>query len=293
MEQSETLLILNPVAGRKGAQKALYPIVRALCAQGSAVTVFTTSTRGQAARIAQAEGAKYSRIICLGGDGTLNEVLSGIVRSGARVPVGYIPTGTTNDLAHALHLPTELERSIEVLKQGDTRAHDVGVINKDTYFDYVASFGAFADTAYSTPQKLKNALGRGAYFLCGVRQAFSLKPHHLVLTADDVVIEGDFYYGSISNSTRIAGIIDLNGKGVAFDDGLFEVLLIRQPPSVRALHEFRQHKYDPNYFYFFSAQQVHFEFSQPADWSVDGECAGAYTHADVQCLKKAVDIIAL
>lgn len=293
MEQSKTLLILNPVAGRKGAQKALYPIVRTLCAEGCAVTVFTTSARGQAARIAEMEGAKYNRVICLGGDGTLNEVLSGIVRSGARVPVGYVPTGTTNDLAHALHLPTELQRSIEVLKQGDTRAHDVGVINKDTYFDYVASFGAFTNTAYSTPQKLKNALGRSAYFLFGVRQAFSLKPHHLVLTADDVVIEGDFYYGSISNSTRIAGIIDLNGKGVAFDDGLFEVLLIRQPPSVRALHEFRQHKYDPNYFYFFSAQHVHFDFAQPTDWSVDGECAGSYTHADVQCLKKAVDIIAL
>ena len=138
-------------------------------------------------------------------------------------------------------------------------------------FDYVASFGAFADTAYSTPQRLKNALGRAAYFLCGIKQVFELKQHHIVLEADGKRIEGDFYYGSVSNSTRIAGIIDLKHAGVAFDDGRLEVLLIRQPPTVKALKDFQRGKYDPEYFYFFSAGQVSIDFDEPAEWTADGE----------------------
>lgn len=292
MERGKVLLILNPVAGHRAARKALYPIVQMLCAKESMVTVYSTRAQGEARRIAREEAPRYDRVICCGGDGTLSEVLSGLVLSGARVPVGYVPTGTTNDLAHALGLPTELSRAIDLAVTGGSRTHDVGLINEERHFDYIASFGAFASTAYATPQRLKNWLGRAAYFLCGIRQVFELKPQALTVCADGQRVAGEFYYGSVSNTTRIAGgIIDLQGAGVAYDDGLFEVLLIRQPPTVQALRDFKRQKYDPDYFYLFRAREVRFHFSQPTEWTADGECAGRYQDVTVRCLNNAVELI--
>ena len=291
-KDSRVLLILNPVAGHKAARVLLYPLVKLVCANEGMATVYATSARGEAERIAREQGGQYDRILCCGGDGTLNEVLTGLVRAGVTVPVGYVPTGTTNDLAHALNLPTRLKAAMNLAVTGRPRGHDVGLINGNVMFDYVASFGAFADTAYSTPQRLKNALGRAAYFLCGIKQVFELKQHHIVLEADGKRVEGDFYYGSVSNSTRIAGIIDLKHAGVAFDDGRLEVLLIRQPPTVKALKDFQRGKYDPEYFYFFSARQVSIDFDEPAEWTADGECAGHLTRAEIRCLPRAVELIA-
>ena len=177
-KDSRVLLILNPVAGHKAARVLLYPLVKLVCANEGMATVYATSARGEAERIAREQGGQYDRILCCGGDGTLNEVLTGLVRAGVTVPVGYVPTGTTNDLAHALNLPTRLKAAMNLAVTGRPRGHDVGLINGDVMFDYVASFGAFADTAYSTPQRLKNALGRAAYFLCGrIRDVLQFPKH--------------------------------------------------------------------------------------------------------------------
>lgn len=292
MARERVLIILNPVAGHKAAQKALFPLVKRLCAQDSTVIVHTTRAHGEAAQVARETGAGCDRIIVLGGDGTLSEVLGGLVRAGAKVPVGYVPTGTTNDLAHALHLPAKAKDAIEVASGGCVRQHDAGLLGEAAFFDYVASFGAFADTAFATPQSLKNKLGRMAYIFRGAREVFALRPHPVTVTAGGRVVSGAFYYGSISNSTRIGGVVDLSGAGVRFDDGLMEILLIRQPPTVQAMRDFAHQVYDPDYFVFLQADEATFRFEAPAEWTVDGECAGEFTEVTFRCLPRAVQLIA-
>ena len=292
MARERVLIILNPVAGHKAAQKALFPLVKRLCAQDSTVIVHTTRAHGEAAQVARETGAGFDRIIVLGGDGTLSEVLGGLVRAGAKVPVGYVPTGTTNDLAHALHLPAKAKDAIEVASGGCVRQHDAGLLGEAAFFDYVASFGAFADTAFATPQSLKNKLGRMAYIFRGAREVFTLRPHPVTVTAGGRVVSGAFYYGSISNSTRIGGVVDLSSAGVRFDDGLMEILLIRQPPTVQAMRDFAHQVYDPDYFVFLQADEATFRFEAPAEWTVDGECAGEFSEVTFRCLPRAVQLIA-
>lgn len=292
MDSGKVLLIINPAAGHRAARRALYPLVQRLCAGGQMATVYATSAPGQARGVAESRGGEFSRVICCGGDGTLNEVLDGLLRAGVRVPVGYVPTGTTNDLAHALRLPTKLSRAIDLAVTGPARDHDVGRFSDGHLFDYVASFGAFVQTAYATPQSLKNALGRAAYFVCGLPEVFALRPRRLTLLADGRRLEGDFYFGSISNSTRIAGLLDLNRAGVAFDDGKLELLLIRRPPTPHALRSLRRGSFDDRFFVFLRASEIEMHFTAPTEWTVDGECAGRMTEIQVRCLPRAVQLVA-
>lgn len=292
MDSGKVLLIINPVAGHRAARRALYPLVQRLCEGGQMATVYATSAPGQARSVAEARGGDFARVICCGGDGTLNEVLDGLLRAGVRVPVGYVPTGTTNDLAHALRLPTKLSRAMELAVTGPVRDHDVGLLCEKQLFDYVASFGAFVQTAYATPQRLKNALGRTAYFVCGLPEVFALRPRRLTLVADGQRLEGDFYFGSISNSTRIAGLIDLDRAGVVFDDGKLEVLLIRRPPTPRALRDLARGRFDERYFVFLHAQEVEMRFTVPTEWTADGERAGLLTQVRARCLPRAVQLVA-
>ena len=291
MSNSHVLLLLNPVAGHRAALFALTPIVKALSAQGCDTTVHLTTHAGDAADYARLYAGSYSRVLCCGGDGTLSEVIRGLISGGHDVPVGYIPCGTTNDLAHALHLPTELSAAIKTAVTGSAHAHDIGILNDQVYFDYVAAFGAFTDTSFATRQELKNALGRAAYLMQGAKDLFTLKPLHLQLSTGNMCIDGEFYYGSISNSTRIGGIIDLTDKGVQFDDGMLEILLIRQAPTVQAILDFREQRYDPNYFYLLHAAEATFRFEQPVNWSCDGESAGPFTEVTFRILPRAVNLL--
>jgi len=291
MANQRALLLLNPVSGLRTSTLALTPIVKALGAKGYDTMVHLTTHSGDAADYAQSFGGQYDRILCCGGDGTLSEVIRGLIAGGHDVPVGYVPTGTTNDLAHALRLPTELSAAIKTAVNGTPHAHDIGMLGDNVYFDYVAAFGAFTDTSFATRQELKNALGRAAYLMQGAKDLFNLKPLKLQLTTGSMCIEGEFYYGSISNSTRIGGIIDLTDTGVQFDDGQLEILLIRQTPTVQAILDFREQRYDPNYFYLLHATEATFRFETPINWSTDGELAGPFTEVTFRCLPKAVQLL--
>lgn len=292
MESGRYLLIVNPAAGHRGAKRALYPLLRRLCQGEEAATVYATSAPGEARRVAGKYGAHFSRLICCGGDGTLSEVLGGLLEAGVRTPVGYVPMGTTNDLAHSLGLPRRLSRAIDLAVSGAPQGYDVGLINETRMFDYVACFGAFADTSYATPQGLKNALGWPAYLLFGLTRVFALKPLRLALLADGRRIEGDFYFGSVSNSRRIAGLIDLRQAGVCFDDGLLEVLLIRRPPSAQALRALARGHIDERSFVFLRARELTFRFAAPTPWTLDGERAGPFSQARVRCLPRAMRLVA-
>lgn len=289
----KTLIIINPVAGRRRARKAAELLVRAMIDTGQSAQVYTTQGKGDATRIAREMADGVDRIICCGGDGTLSEVLRGVMEAGSKVAVGYVPSGTTNDLAMSLRMPTQMNPAVQLAVHGRARQHDIGIFNQNQIFDYVASFGAFTQTPYETPQKLKNRLGHFAYVLFGIPYAFSLRTFHAHVVADDQEITGDFLFGSVSNATRLAGIIDLPKNSVRFDDGKFEVVLIHLPRADDLIRSglSRRKKNRPQYVYFFSTSRITFSFSESVAWTLDGENGGSHQVAVIENRPRAVDII--
>ena len=183
----------------------MYKVVDLLCKFGCKTTIFFTTGPLEATRIVKEYAHDFERIICCGGDGTLNEVFTGLMESGTRLPVGYIPSGTTNDFANTLKLPKSIANATVVALEGQKRDIDIGFFNDNKYFSYVASFGAFTNASYKTPQWLKNFLGRSSYFLYGVTSIVDIQPYSLKIIADDMQFEGEFIFGSVSNATYIGG----------------------------------------------------------------------------------------
>jgi len=289
MLEKTVLLVINPVAGLQKAKLYMYQIVDTLCQSGYKVMAFSTAKRGDASEVVKKYGAEVDRILCCGGDGTLNEVITGLLQAGIDCPLGYIPSGTTNDLAHALHLPVKVKEAIRVATGGRIRKHDIGVFNNGQYFSYVASFGAFAKVAYGTPQWLKNLIGRMAYFFLSAISVFEIVPHKVTVIADGREISGEFVFCSVSNSSVVGGVMKFLDREVSFDDGQFEVLLVRNPENAAAfsgiIRSLTRHEYDERYVHFFKAKELTFLFEKPTDWTIDGEHAGALTRVDIDNLQ--------
>lgn len=230
----QVLLILNPAAGKKKARTGLCDIVEGFCRADCQVTVFTTLRAGHAARLAAEYAPSHDLIVCCGGDGTLNEVVAGLLASGCPKPLGYIPAGTTNDFAASLRLPRNMAKATEAILKGAPHQLDAGIFN-DRYFVYIASFGAFTEASYAAPQNAKNAFGHLAYVLEGLKDLTAIRPFPMTVEADGRCYEGPFLFGSVSNTTSIGGMVKLPPALVEMGDGRLEVLLIRPPQNAGEL----------------------------------------------------------
>jgi len=295
MAKENILLIFNPVSGRQKARTMIYRIVNFLSENNCKTTIFATTKQGDATKLVKEHGLECDRIICCGGDGTLNEVFSGLAAMDIKIPVGYIPTGTTNDLANALGLASNEKRAMHLALNGYPRELDLGTFNDDKYFSYVASFGAFSNVAYETPQWLKNHLGRASYFFYGISEIGEIRSHRVRIIADDTEIDGDFVYGSVSNSTIIGGLVKLPEESIRLDDGKFEVMLIRTPKDPFDLHHIVQGLANQDYrddaVLFFTASQVSFTFEGDVPWTVDGEYAGESRKVNITNMQQRVNIM--
>ena len=200
------------------------------------IIVHMTRGQGDATEIVKDKDRDMDLIVCCGGDGTFNEAMTGVMQAGADVPLGYIPAGSTNDFANSLKLPTDMLEAARNIVEGQPIPYDVGKFN-DRYFSYVASFGAFTRTSYATPQNLKNALGHTAYILSGIQELSQIRNVHVRMEMDERVVEDDFLFGAISNSTSLGGVLTLDPKRVDMGDGVFELLLIRAPKDLLELNE--------------------------------------------------------
>ena len=229
------LFILNPKAGQMRANKQLVELLTVFCEAGYDVLVRTTCKPGDAVEIAQRLAGEVDLVVSCGGDGTFNEAVTGLLRSGAAVPIGHLPAGTTNDFAISLGIPTNLKEAAKLIACGTPEEYDIGRFG-DRYFTYVASFGAFTRASYATPQNVKNALGHVAYLLEGIQELSQLRMEHIRLLLDDETeIEDDFIFGAICNSTSVGGILTLDPKQVDLKDGKFELLLIPLPKNLTEL----------------------------------------------------------
>ncbi len=288
------LFIVNPSAGKKHVKGKLFDIVDLFVKADYNVRVYPTQAKEDATRLVSQEGWLYDLIVCAGGDGTLDEVVTGCMKCGCDTPIGYIPCGTTNDFARSLGIPKDPIRAAKRIIKYQPAPIDVGSFNGD-YFIYVAAFGAFTDVTYTTPQEYKNHLGHMAYVIEGIKSLPNLTSYHLKVSYDNNVIEDDFFIGMITNSLTVGGFQSPNGKIAEFDDGMYEVLLVKYPTNPldlqATLTAYLGGEVNPEYMYQFKTERVVIESPEEITWTLDGEYGGSFTYAEVVNLKHALNII--
>ena len=288
------LFIMNPFAGQKKANKVLPEILMLFTEAGYEINISMTTGPGAATQLAAERGGMVDLVVCCGGDGTLNETIAGLLQAGLDVPVGYIPSGTTNDFASSLNLSHNPIQAARDILEGEPVAYDICKFG-DRYFCYVASFGAFTKASYAVPQTLKNALGHTAYVLGGISELSQIRNEHVRMEIDGEVVEDDFLFGAICNSTSVGGILTLPQNQVDMGDGIFEVMLIRAPRHLNEITDcilaVQNQTYNCGMITFRPAKAVKILADPFMAWTLDGEKADGYQEIQVENLHHAIKIV--
>jgi len=294
-EKKKLLLIVNPKAGKSGYKLGFADVMLTLSEGGYDTTVRFTEGRGDATRFAAQHAKEFDTIACVGGDGTLSEVVAGLMQVPNPPPLGYIPLGSTNDVANTLGLPKNAVEAARVITEGTPIPFDVGGFQNDAYFTYVAAFGAFTEVSYATPQNEKAHLGYLAYMLRAAGALPKLESIHTKIEYEGGVIEGDALYGGVSNSTRVAGVVKLKKDLVSLSDGKFEVLLVPTPKSLadftRSATGLLSQNYDGVNVILIQSADMTVTFDKPIAWTRDGEDGGAHQVVHLVNHPSAVRII--
>lgn len=288
------LFVYNPNAGKGGITVKVGEILDIFVKAGYLPIVYPTQAAKDGYRIIQNYKDKYDLIVCSGGDGTLDEVVSGMMEREDKIPIGYIPTGSTNDFAKSLNISKNLIEAAEVAVTGKRFPCDVGTFNDDPFI-YIAAFGMFTEVSYATSQDVKNVLGHMAYVLEGMKRLHNITSYSMKITHDDIVMEGKFLFGMITNSRSVGGFTSIVGKSVIFDDGEFEVTLIKKPNNFIELQEIIAsiliENIDTKYMYTFKAKSLVLESDKPIPWTLDGEFGGDHKVATIKNHMQAIDIV--
>ena len=288
-----SLLIYNPIAGvDRNRNSQIGKIIRSLGRSCGELTIYQTRYKGDAAQyISTKDLSGFDKIICCGGDGTLHEVVNALMRKDIKIPLGYIPQGTTND--YAKNLGISKKNALDCINKGKTISIDVGLFN-DEYFNYVAAFGAFTAVSFATPQKFKNVLGYCAYLLEGIKSLSNIVPQHITCQVEGRTIEDDFVIGMVTNALSVGGFSGLKQQSTRLDDGLMEYLFIKMPQNVTDLQPIitllTNGKVDDRYMCVGKAQKLCIQ-SKPMEWTLDGESGGSYECVEIEVINKALDII--
>lgn len=289
------LFIYNPHAGKGLLKPKLSDVIDIFVKAGYEVVTYPTQAyRDAYKKVLRYEVDSYDLVVCSGGDGTIDEVVTGMMQRGDRSPIGYIPTGTTNDFANSLHIPKGLLSAADNAVNGSVFPCDVGRFNDDI-FVYIAAFGLFTDVSYQTKQEVKNVLGHLAYVLEGTKRLFNVPSYRIKVTHDGETIEDEFIFGMVTNSRSVGGFRNMVGKQVVFDDGVFEVTLIKMPKNPLELQEIVAalliEQVDTKHMYSFNTGNIVFESLEEIPWTLDGEFGGAHDRVEVQNLNRQLEIM--
>lgn len=291
-EKKKVLLIVNPCSGKSKSRASADDIINKF-SDDYIFSVHHTTCQGDATNIVERELDDHDLVVCCGGDGTLNETINGVMKMPRRVPIGYIPAGTTNDLATTLGIPLDLTKTTELIQSGHTNDYDLGLFN-NRCFSYVASFGAFSASSYTTSQKMKNIFGHKAYVVKGFLETKDIHPTRMIIEHDNGVLEDDFVFGTISNSTSVGGFFKFKKEDIKLNDGYFEVLLVRSIPFfkyVPAIRKVQKQQYDGKEIIFFKTKKLKiYSPDECVKWTVDGEFGGAHHNVMIHVLERAIDI---
>ena len=289
------LLIYNPKAGRGQFLSEVPNVIDLFTKAGYAVEVYPTQAPGDALRRIMTLEGDYDMMVPMGGDGTLDEIFTGLIRSGRDIPVGYIPVGSTNDYANSLRLSSNVVEAVGDIIGGVPSGVDAGVLNKEHVFVYVAAFGAFTDVAYQTNQDMKNALGHVAYLIEATKRLGDLKSYAFRVETQDWVAEGDYIFGMVTNSTSVGGIRNITGPEVRLDDGLFEVTLIHNPKNILEMQEIAgsllTQNYDTDLIDYFKTDALELTSLQEIPWTLDGEYGGSYSKVHIENRYRAIRMV--
>ena len=295
--QRKLLFFVNPRAGHSEIRGSLMQAIQIFTAGGYEVTVHPTSAPRDLTRQIAERAAGYDLVVCTGGDGTLNEAVSGLMQlpPADRPPLGYIPGGTVNDVAKTLGLSLDPILAAQDIVTGREFPIDIGAFGKDRWFVYVAAFGLFTEVSYKTSQEWKNVLGHAAYILEGAKCLHDIPSFLMQVEYDNVRLQDEFIYGMISNSTSVGGFKGMTGKDVLLDDGVFEVTLIKKPKNPIELNEIIASLInlvdDTDMIYSFKTSEVRFTAKNTIPWTLDGEFGGDHEEVVVKNLCRAVEIM--
>jgi len=297
MELKKLLMIVNPAAGRRKSRESLYYAATILSEAGYLLNIRNTSGPGNARELAAEKGANFDIVVAVGGDGTLNETVAGLMELDPkhRPLLGYMPQGSTNDFASSLHIPKHpITAAVSMTRMFRPRQLDIGRWN-ERHFIYVASFGAFTRSSYAAPQAAKNALGHFAYILEGMKDLNTLRPYRVKVVADGEVLDGSYLFGAVCNSTSIGGLMKLDPDRVVLDDGKFELLLIPTPKTSGELqslvHALLHQQYDSEGLVFRHVSSIHLETGEDLPWSLDGEYAASSPVVDIMNCQQALTVL--
>ena len=288
------LFIFNPYAGKGKIRNKLLDIIEVFARNGYEVTVYPTKESGDAVGAAREKGDGYDLIVCSGGDGTLDEVVTGLMGCERKVPVGYIPAGSTNDFGVSLGLPKNMVEAARIATGGRKFACDIGEFNRDT-FVYIAAFGIFTDVSYETPQSYKNVLGHMAYILEGMKRLPSLRTYRIKAVFNGREVEEEFLFGMVTNSSSVGGFKKITGTYVELNDGLFEVTLIRKPKNPLELNQIMTSLVTENMetdcIICDKTDRILFESEESVAWTLDGEYGGEHLRAEIINRPQAIELM--
>lgn len=293
-DKKKMLFIYNPKAGKGKIKVYLSDIIDLFTKNDYIVTVHATQNSYDAVQAVRDREPGYDLVVCSGGDGTLDEVVTGMVQGGEQLPIGYIPAGSTNDFAKSLNIPSDMLAAAKLITEGNVFQCDVGRFDEDA-FVYIAAFGMFTEVAYTTDQQMKNTLGHMAYILEGAKSLSAVKPYHLAIVSDDGFVEGDFIYGMITNSVSVGGFKNLTGKDVKLDDGKFELTLVKLPKNIAELNSilsfFVTQKIDSENIVQLKTSFVKVKSEEEIRWTLDGEYGGSHKEVFIKNEQKAITVI--
>ena len=296
MERKRLLFVFNPRSGKGQIKNRLLEIVDLFVKSGYEVVIHPTQFAGEARKMVAERAGEFDLVVCSGGDGTLDETVSGMMEREQKVPIGYIPAGSTNDFAQTLRIPKDMAAAADIAVNGRIFPCDVGSLNND-YFAYVAAFGLFTDVSYQTNQNLKNVFGHGAYILEGAKRLADIPSYCLRVEVNGRMIQDEFIYGMISNSNYVGGVKNMALKDTKLDDGLFEISLIRYPSNPVQLNEILTNLMMPNlldtqYVYKFTSDRIRIEcLNGRLPWTLDGEFGGSHKVAEITNNRRAVQLM--
>lgn len=293
-DYKKLLFLYNPKSGKGTIKTFLSDIIDIMIKSGFEVDIYPTQSRGDATRRIRESNGEFDRVVCSGGDGTLNEVVEGLMSSETKVPFGYIPAGSTNDFGNSMGIDKDMLNAAKIAAGKNTSPIDIGCFNSD-YFVYVAAFGIFTEVSYQTSQEMKNLLGHAAYLLESVKQLSDIPTFKLTIESEGKVIKDEFIYGMITNSTTVGGIKDFIKGDVNMSDGKFEVMMIRNPKNPVELSEIllflTNIKKETEMVYSFSATSIKIVSEEDVPWTLDGEFGGSYKEVDIKNVNEALEIM--
>lgn len=294
MDLKKMLFIYNPKAGKAQIKSNLSDMIDIFVKAGFEVTAYPTQATGDGTKaVTERDMDQYDIIVCSGGDGTLDEVVTGMMQCEKRIPLGYIPAGSTNDFANSLEIPKNMIQAAQVIVRGRTYGCDVGSFNDD-FFVYIAAFGLFTEVSYETRQDIKNVLGHMAYILEGMKRLSSIKSYYMKMETKEQVIEDEFMFGMVTNSTSVGGFKRITGKYVELDDGEFEVTLIKRPANPMELNMIMAALLSGNIntdcMYCFKTSALKITAQEEVAWSLDGEYGGRHMEVSIKNCMQALKI---